>query len=260
MAIYRYIHTCFWEDDKVVDEMDLKDKFFYLYLLTNGRVKQCGCYDISWKKITFETTLSKKEIEIMLKKFENKYNLIKYDEKTKEILLLNFYKYNWTSSPKVKSCIEKELKEIKAKSFIEYIKKMIQYKYGTDTVCIQLGEKEKEKEKEKENKKRENKRESKSSLHCDFVAPTLADILTYSNELEIEDKEYCEKFYNHYGSIGWVNGTGQQIKNWKLVFNNWLKKDNVQKQKKEEYNTRKFFTDEEGRLFKYDSKGVKHYV
>ena len=40
-----------------------------------------------------------------------------------------------------------------------------------------------------------------------------------------DDKKYCEKFYNHYESIGWVNGTGREIKNWKLVFNNWLEKD-----------------------------------
>ena len=46
-------------------------------------------------------------------------------------------------------------------------------------------------------------------------------------------KDYCEKFYNHYESIGWVNGTGREIKNWKLVFNNWLKKDNKQNDRRE---------------------------
>lgn len=85
-------------------------------------------------------------------------------------------------------------------------------------------EKENEEKENKNNSERENiKRESFSS--CDFVAPTLADIISYSETLNFKDKEYCEKFYNHYASIGWVNGTGQQIKNWKLVFNNWLKKD-----------------------------------
>ena len=64
-----------------------------------------------------------------------------------------------------------------------------------------------------------------SSLECDFVAPTLTEIFNYSKSLNFDDKEYCEKFYNHYESIGWVNGTGQEIKNWKLVFNNWIKKD-----------------------------------
>lgn len=61
------------------------------------------------------------------------------------------------------------------------------------------------------------------------ASPTLAEIYNYACSLDINDKDYCERFYNHYESIGWVNGTGREIKNWKLVFNNWLKKDNKQK-------------------------------
>ena len=65
------------------------------------------------------------------------------------------------------------------------------------------------------------------------ASPTLAEIYNYSCSLDINDKDYCEKFYNHYESIGWVNGTGREIKNWKLVFNNWLKKDNKQNDRRE---------------------------
>lgn len=83
----------------------------------------------------------------------------------------------------------------------------------------------KRKEKKIKVKKSKEKCESELSHICDFVAPTLAEIFNYSKSLNFDDKEYCEKFYNHYESIGWVNGTGQEIKNWKLVFNNWIKKD-----------------------------------
>ena len=65
------------------------------------------------------------------------------------------------------------------------------------------------------------------------ASPTLAEIYNYACSLDINDKDYCEKFYNHYESIGWVNGTGREIKNWKLVFNNWLKKDNKQNDRRE---------------------------
>lgn len=96
-----------------------------------------------------------------------------------------------------------------------------------NTMATKKREEKESKEKEnKNNSERENiKRESSS---CDFVAPTLADIISYSETLKVNDKEYCEKFYNHYESVGWVNGTGQKIKNWKLVFNNWLKKDKIE--------------------------------
>jgi hypothetical protein len=65
------------------------------------------------------------------------------------------------------------------------------------------------------------------------ASPTLAEIYNYACTLDINDKDYCEKFYNHYESIGWVNGTGREIKNWKLIFNNWLKKDNKQNERRE---------------------------
>lgn len=69
----------------------------------------------------------------------------------------------------------------------------------------------------------ENVNENDNMLGC--FSPTPTDILNYATELGIENSEYCDKFYNHYESIGWVNGTGQKIKNWKLVFKNWIKKD-----------------------------------
>lgn len=87
-----------------------------------------------------------------------------------------------------------------------------------------LTDKEKERDKDKE-KDKDRECENKFSHIGNFVAPTLADIISYSETLKVNDKEYCEKFYNHYESIGWVNGTGQEIKNWKSAFNNWLKKD-----------------------------------
>ena len=76
----------------------------------------------------------------------------------------------------------------------------------------------------KNKREREKEREKRNGMPA--AAPTLANICSYSRELGLNDKNYCEKFFNHYESIGWVNGTGQEIKNWKLVFNNWLKKDN----------------------------------
>ena len=188
-------------------------------MLTNPRVKQCGCYDISWKEFLLETSMSKNEIQELLEKFENEYELIKYNKKTKEILLLNFYKYNWTSSPKVKACIEKELLEIKDKSFVEYLKKMIGYKYSMDRVSIPLGEKEKEKEKEK-----------------GVLIYTLENIVTtpptdtdtvfnfclsnFNNYNQDDLEKSCRKFFNYYQERGWKN-----VKNWQEKLNMWIEDD-----------------------------------
>lgn len=100
-------------------------------------------------------------------------------------------------------------------------------------MVTKLTDKEKERDIDKE-KDKDRECENKFSHIGDFVAPTLADIISYSETLKVNDKEYCERFYNHYESIGWVNGTGQEIKNWKLVFSNWLKKDKKAKGQQED--------------------------
>ena len=80
----------------------------------------------------------------------------------------------------------------------------------------------------KENKRKENKiKENKRKREREYIyrTPTLTEVINYSLELNIS-KEYGEMFFNHYEAIGWVNGTGQRIKNWKLVFKNWIVQDN----------------------------------
>lgn len=121
--------------------------------------------------------------------------------------------------------------------------------------------------KRKKNKIKKNKiKESESELSqtYDFVVPTLADIISYSStNLNFDNKEYCEKFFNHYESVGWVNGTGQKIKNWKLVFKNWYKKDLEAGSIKQadKIDTRKIHQEKEtGKLFQLDEGGNKVYV
>ena len=70
-----------------------------------------------------------------------------------------------------------------------------------------------------------NIKSERENINTPTASPTLDDIFSYSVSKGFNDKKYCEKFYNHYESIGWVNGTGREIKNWKLVFNNWLEKN-----------------------------------
>ena len=119
MALYRLVHTSFWEDTKVQDEMTPIDKYFMLYLLTNPHANQIGCFEISKRQMTNETGLDLETINKLLGKFEDELKLINYSMDTKEIFIKNWNKYNWTLSPKVKTCIEKELKGIKSVEFVE---------------------------------------------------------------------------------------------------------------------------------------------
>lgn len=50
MARFRMVHTEFWDDPKVVEEMTPEDKYFFLYLLTNSNTTQIGIYQITKNK------------------------------------------------------------------------------------------------------------------------------------------------------------------------------------------------------------------
>jgi hypothetical protein len=141
MAIFRKIHTSFWSDT-FIQELDNEHRLFYLYLLTNERTKQCGIYEISKKQMSFDLGYSIDRVSKLIKYFI-KIGKILYSEDTKEIALKNWNKYNGSSSPKVVSCIQSELKQIKDRVLIEYVN-------GMYTASQEEQEQEEEEEQEKE--------------------------------------------------------------------------------------------------------------
>lgn len=157
MALYRNVHVSFWNDTKIIDEMTPEDRYFMLYLLSNPHTNQVGCYEISVRDISKETGYTEESIKKLLERFEKKLKVAKYSKKTKELLILNWHKYNWTSSPKVRACIEKELKSLKNKDFKDYINNIcIPYIYGMDTHTQEEEEEEEEQEEEQEQSENNN--------------------------------------------------------------------------------------------------------
>ena len=121
MAIYRQVKMSFWTDPLVSDNFSAEDKYFFLYLLTNLHTNLCGCYEVSKTQVAKEMGYSEETINAVIDRFENKYNLIRYDKKTYELLILNWSKHNWTESPKFRKLVEKEIESIKDKEFKEYL-------------------------------------------------------------------------------------------------------------------------------------------
>lgn len=147
MAVYRQIHVSFWQDPFIL-ELTPEEKYFYLYLMTNSKTTQCGIYELPKKIIELETGYNRDTVEKLLKRFDD-YKKIQYSDETKEIIILNWIKYNAINSPKVKACIFKELTHVKNKGFVLVFNTVCkQYGYGIDTVGIDLGEEEEEKEEE----------------------------------------------------------------------------------------------------------------
>ena len=140
MAIYRQIYLTFWTDTKVVNDFTPEDKYFYLYLMTNPHTNLCGCYEVSIKQMAWETGDNEDTVSRLIERFTTTHNIIRYSKETREVLVLNWHKYNWTKSPKLVKSIEANGMDIKDESFKKYIFDLLKkdtvsigYTYGMDT-------------------------------------------------------------------------------------------------------------------------------
>ena len=135
MAIYRNVQLSFWTDSKVEDDFTPEDKYFYIYLLTNPQTNICGCYEISYSQVTRQTGYNKDTVLRLLERFEKVHNVIRFDLNTKEILILHWYKYNWSKSEKVLSGVRNVAKYIKNESFKKYVLDTVEH-LKNDTISI----------------------------------------------------------------------------------------------------------------------------
>ena len=101
MASYRNISMDFWTDSKVVDDFTPEDRYIYLYCMTNPHTNLCGCYEVSIKQIANETGYNNDSVERLLKRLDSAHNVIRYSAQTKELLILNWCRYNWSTSEKL---------------------------------------------------------------------------------------------------------------------------------------------------------------
>lgn len=136
MAIYRTVSMSFWTDNKVSDDFTPEDRYFYLYLFTNPHTNLCGCYEVSIKQMSNETGYSKDSIENLIDRFEKVHKVLRFSKETKEILLLNWSKYNWTSSEKFRKPLAKEIESVKNLDFKAFLIDIFENGYGIDTTCI----------------------------------------------------------------------------------------------------------------------------
>lgn len=206
MAIYRTVSMTFWTDRKVTDEFTSEDKYFYLYLFTNPHTNLCGCYEISLKQIANEMGYSKDAAENLLKRFEEVHNVLRFSKETKEVLLLNWSKYNWTSSEKFRKPLFKEIQLIKDVSFRNFLQKLYDGEkivYGIDTTCIDTSVSVSDTVINNINNNINNKKEQKEEVEKNFA-------IIYNSYPKKVGKS---KGYEHY--LQWLKGrviSGRKIK------------------------------------------------
>jgi len=102
MAKLRSVSTAFWSDP-FIEELTPSEKLLYIYFITNEKTNMLGIYEVSFKKICFETGINK---ETVIKAFEvfQRLNKIKYEHGY--IILVNFMKHQNYNTNMKKSAIE----------------------------------------------------------------------------------------------------------------------------------------------------------
>jgi len=130
MSKLRSLNTIIWSDPWF-EVLEPSAKLLFIYLVTNEKTNMLGVYEISIRKVSFETGIPSIEIEKYLKEFEIALK-IKYSKN--RVLLLNFLKHQNYNFNMMKSAIRtynnlpKELKSIN-------INNVEETKEGFSTLC-----------------------------------------------------------------------------------------------------------------------------
>lgn len=112
--VKRVVDTKFWTSMDVIDHYSVEDKFFALYIMTNGKSSQLGIYSLPKKIISFETGFTTEVIQVLLTRFSQKYGQILYSEETQEISLLRSLEYSILKGGKpVSDLLQRELSAVK---------------------------------------------------------------------------------------------------------------------------------------------------
>lgn len=119
MAKYRQLYTEFWSDSFVL-ELTPEEKYFYLYLISNSKTTQCGIYEISKRTIETDTGYNRETVEKLIQRFCD-YKKILYCDDTKELMVINWIKYNVPNNLNAIKCVNKEIGKVKNKAFVKIL-------------------------------------------------------------------------------------------------------------------------------------------
>lgn len=231
--IKRIVSTGFWEDKKVTDEFSVEDRYFMLYLLTNPHTSQLGIYELSISTMSNETGYNRDVVKVLLDRFQNKYDVIRYSFVTGEIAIKNYLKHSIIKGGKpVYDCLLKEAKMVDDRSLLSYIYNSLSNKQIDNITVIDfLNYIEKEisnKEINNNNNNNDNDNErivDESSKR--FIPPTVDMVSEYC--LERNNSVDPEEFVDFYTSKGWLIGKNK-MKDWKAAVRTWERSSKPKKQ------------------------------
>lgn len=242
----RTVDTSFWTDDKVMDIFSPEDRYFFLYLMTNPHTTQLGIYAINKKYIALETGYSIDSVKVLLDRFENKYDIIKYSEATSEVAIKNYLRHSIVKggTPVIEQ-MKREIVLVKDHSLFGYVAEELNKHdnlsdavktilpiinaYASANAYAYAGTQGCTVERTDERTQITTEEPKKSTR---FIVPSLEEIKSYCSERK--NKVDAERFFDFYQSKGWMVGKNK-MKDWKAAVRNWEKRDkDDQKVKKQD--------------------------
>lgn len=245
--IKRVVNTAFWDDEKVINDFSPEDKYFMLYLLTNKHTTQLGIYRLVPKQTGYEMGYSQEAVLVLLDRFENKYNILKYSRSTSEVAIRNYLFHSVVKGGKpVYDCLLKEEKNVIDRGLLWYIldgmirkQKMLPGKINA-TVADYIDHLKEERSKEESynlsidsinnininDNDNDNERIVDESLtnrgtnrRSGFIPPTIDEVQNYCREKGYDTVDPLS-FVSFYGSKNWMVGKNKMT-NWKMAVAGW---------------------------------------
>lgn len=120
--LFRIVRNSFWTDLLVLEKFSPEDKFFWIYVLTNPRTTQLGIYEFSISDASKHLGYTKDTVKILLDRFQNTYNVLRYSEITSEVAIKNYLRHSIVTGGKpVMDCLMKEARKVKDTSLFSYV-------------------------------------------------------------------------------------------------------------------------------------------
>ena len=237
MKVYRSISMSFWTDSKVDDDFTPEEKYFFLYLMTNPHTNICGCYEIGMKQMERETGYNTDTIKRLIQRMQDVHKVIRYDHETKEVLIINWYKYNWTKSEKLVKAVISVANRIKSDDLRKYVIDTVSIRCGccmdtsdTDTVSDTVSDTETDTETVTETESdisvSDNDCADKPRKRTRFKPPTVEEVAAYCKERG--NKVDPQQFVDFYASKGWIVGK-TPMKEWKAAIRSTWERSERQK-------------------------------
>jgi len=111
MAGYRQLHTRMWSSDQWFADLTPENKLLFIYLFSNERASVIGLYELPLRVMSFETGLTQDTILTGLTGF-SKADKVHYDRTTGVVWVRNMFKYQGSTSPKLRERIKSDLRAV----------------------------------------------------------------------------------------------------------------------------------------------------